>query len=83
MSLLDEFSGTMTAKVTAFKPSVLGDVIRHPTHLRLNLAYMDDFENRIGGFEHIVLYYKGEEHDFTPEEVLAALYEQRSRMEVE
>ena len=82
MSLLDEFSGTMTAKVTGFNPSVFDDVIRHPTHLRLNLAYMDDLENRVGGFEHIVLCYRGKEHDFTPEEVLAALYEQRKRMEV-
>lgn len=77
MSLLDKYVGKVSDM------TVLGDTIRHPTHLRLYLACMDDVENRIGGFEHIILCYRGEEHDFTPEEVLAALYEQRRRMEVE
>ena len=76
MSLLNEYVGKVSDM------TVLGDTIRHPTHLRLNLACMDDLENRVGGFKHIVLCYKGEEHDFTPEEVLGALYEQRRRMEV-
>ncbi|MBP3885419.1 MAG: hypothetical protein J6D54_10880 [Olsenella sp.] len=57
------------------------DAIRAPTTLKIYLADMEDLEGRVGRFQRVVLHYKGAEHEFTPDEVLAALYEQRGRME--
>lgn len=55
--------------------------IQGPLTLKLFLADMEDLEGRVGRLQRVVLHYKGAEHEFTPDEVLAALYEQRRRME--
>lgn len=55
--------------------------IQGPLTLKLYLADVEDLEGRVGRFQRVVLHYKGVEHEFSPDEVLAALYEQRARME--
>lgn len=55
--------------------------IQGPLTLKLYLADMEDLEGRLGRFERVVLHYRGVEHEFAPDEVIAALYEQRARME--
>lgn len=55
--------------------------IQGPLTLKLYLADVEDLEGRVGRFQRVVLHYRGVEHEFSPDEVLAALYEQRARME--
>lgn len=80
---MTEHDGAMTKQRGAMLADLAAvpDVIRAPTTLKLYLADMEDLEGRVGRFQRVVLHYKGAEHEFAPDEVLAALYEQRARME--
>lgn len=80
---MTEYDGVMTKQRGAMLAdlAVVPDVVRAPTTLKLNLADMEDLEGRVGRIQRVVLHYRGAEHEFSPDEVLAALYEQRARME--
>lgn len=51
-----------------------------PTKLYLMLDGMDSTEKRLRGFTGVVLRLGEEEHEFTPDEVVGALYRERERM---
>lgn len=48
--------------------------------LVIDLADMDLIEKRIGAFEAVILRHGLTEHEFSPGEVLEALYDQREKM---
>lgn len=77
---LQDFGGSLTFKADEINVGVLEDVFKAPTHLMIQLKDMDALEDYFGGFESIILRLGGKEHDFTPSEVLAALYAARKEL---
>lgn len=51
-----------------------------PNVLMVNLTSTEWIGERLGGFERVILRYAGREHEYTPEEVLAALRAQRGKL---
>ena len=75
MSGFDDFHGSVS-----FEASVDESVMRltHPSSLLICLADDNEWlEHKVEGFKEVIVRYHGEEHRFTPDEVLRALYAAR------
>lgn len=77
---LQDFGESLSFKVDEINVGVLHDIISRPTHLMITLDDMDVVTDYLTSFEHIILRVNGKEHDFTPSEVLAALYAARKEL---
>lgn len=77
---LQDFGGSLTFKADEINVGVLEDVFKAPTHLMIQLKDMDVLEDYFGGFESIILRLGDKEHEFTPNEVVAALYAARKEL---
>lgn len=80
MSVLDDFGGSVEMPVAYVATHSMADALGTPSTLMVNLTSMEWVSERLGGFERVILRLDGKDHEFAPDEVLAALRAQRGRL---
>ena len=80
MSALDDFGGSVEMPVAYVETHSVADALGTPSTLMVNLTSMEWVSERLGGFERVILRLDSKDHEFAPDEVLAALRAQRGRL---
>ena len=76
MIKLNEFDSSMSFVANVDESALR--LLSHPSSLLIQLADENEWlEDKVGGFKEVIVRYHDEEHRFTPDEVLRALYAAR------